>query len=150
MLTADDISSLSGSALAPISGGIEKSTVMNRRATAETSKPACHKDPRVGWNYHICMFNSLAEGQRGCQDGDCSSIQNTWERNLGAIMPPLQLWLISASWACASLRSPPDMKHVANWYLNFSPSETQSIHRRETSSLFIKRFCSISVFSKQS
>lgn len=124
MLTADDISSLSGSALAPISGGIEKSTVMDRRATAETSRPACHKDPRVGWNYHICMFNSLAEGQRGCQDGDCSSIPSTRERNLGAIMPPLQLWLISASWACASLRSPPDMKHVANWYLNFSPLET--------------------------
>lgn len=107
-------------------------------AAAQTSIRACHKDRWVGWNDHTCKLSSLTRGRRGCQGEDRStlssihsSIQSKRERNLDAIMPPLQLWLISASWACASLKSPPDMKHVANWYLNFSISETQPVHRRE-------------------
>lgn len=86
-------------------------------AMVETFIPACHKDPGVGWNYHTCVSTSLTKGQRGCQDGNCSSIQSKQEKNLGAIMPPLQLWLISVSWACASLKSPPAMKHDANSFL---------------------------------
>lgn len=80
-------------------------------ATAETSIRACHKEGMELPHVRVHFINRVG-GQWGCQDGDCSSIGSRGERNEGAITPPLQLWLISASWACASLKSPPDMKHV--------------------------------------